>query len=162
MTGLLLRAAALVAVWLAVLASTKPGDVLLGVLVAAAVLALPAPGERLGSGDVRPVRRIAGLPRFAWAVLRDVVAGTWDVALRVLHLRDLEQPGFVEVPIGERSDVGLAVSALATTLSPGSVLVEIDEARGTMLLHVIDASDPDAVRLAHQRFYDEAQRPVLP
>jgi hypothetical protein len=31
-----------------------------------------------------------------------------------------------------------------------------------MLLHVIDASDPDEVRRRHQVFYDRFQRKVFP
>jgi multisubunit Na+/H+ antiporter MnhE subunit len=49
-----------------------------------------------------------------------------------------------------------------TTLSPGSVLVDIDWQRRDMLLHVIDASDPDAVRADLERFYDRYQRRVFP
>jgi multicomponent K+:H+ antiporter subunit E/multicomponent Na+:H+ antiporter subunit E len=80
----------------------------------------------------------------------------------VLHLRRLEQPGLVRIPIGERSERGVAVSALATTLSPGTVLVDVDWERRDLLLHVIDASDPDAVRARLQRFYDRFQRRVFP
>jgi multicomponent Na+:H+ antiporter subunit E len=157
-----LRLGALVLVWLAVLATADPLDVLLGAVASAVVLAVPAPGAPLDGGDVPLARRLAASPRFALAVLADVVRGTWDVALRVLHLRELEHPGFVEVPIGDRTELGLAVSALATTLSPGAVLVDVDEERGVMLLHVIDASDPAAVVAAHERFYERAQRGVLP
>ena len=99
---------------------------------------------------------------FAGAVIADVAQGAWDVALRVMHLRALEHPGLVRVPIGRRSERGIAVSALAMTLSPGSVLVDIDRDRGDLLLHVIDASDPDAVRERLQRFYDRYQRRVFP
>jgi multisubunit Na+/H+ antiporter MnhF subunit len=40
------------------------------------------------------------------------------------------------------------VTALAASLSPGSVLVDIDWDRRDLLMHVIDASDPDGVRAA--------------
>jgi multisubunit Na+/H+ antiporter MnhE subunit len=99
---------------------------------------------------------------FAAAVAADVAAGTWDVALRVLHLRHLDRPGTVRVPIGARTDRGVAVSALATTLSPGAVLVDVDWERREMLVHVIDASDPAAVCARLERFYDRFQRRVFP
>jgi multisubunit Na+/H+ antiporter MnhE subunit len=107
-------------------------------------------------------RRIVWFIPFVAAVLTDILQGTWDVALRVLHLRRLEQPGVVRIPIGARSEHGVAVSALATTLSPGTVLIDIDWDRGDLLLHVIDASDPDRVRERLQRFYDRYQRRVFP
>lgn len=158
----LLQALLVVAVWLLVLSSADPLDVALGAVLAVAVLAVPRPGPRWSSGDARPLRRALAFPRLATAIAWDVLSGTWDVALRVVGLRALERPGLVEVPLEERTDVGVAVSALATTLSPGSVLVEVDEERRVMVLHVIDASDPEAVRRSHRRFYEAAQRGVFP
>jgi multisubunit Na+/H+ antiporter MnhE subunit len=54
------------------------------------------------------------------------------------------------------------VSALTATLSPGEVLVDVDLEKGVMYLHVLDASDPDAVRAAHAELYDRHQRKVIP
>ncbi len=157
-------AAGLAGVFLLTLASTDPVDLAIGLAVGLAVaLAL---GDRLRprtGADVPPLAgRVVWLPVYAAAVLADVVAGTWDVALRVLHLRPVDAPGFVRVPIGERSERGVAVSALTTTLSPGSVLVDVDWGRRELLLHVIDASDPDAIRADLQRHYDRYQRRVFP
>ena len=42
------------------------------------------------------------------------------------------------------------------------LLVEVDPARQAMLFHVIDASDPDAVRDQLDRFYQRYQRRVFP
>jgi multisubunit Na+/H+ antiporter MnhE subunit len=42
------------------------------------------------------------------------------------------------------------------------VFIDLDEAAGVMLLHVIDASDPEQVRAAHLRFYERYQRRVFP
>ena len=122
--------------------------------------------ERLprgGGGDGPSVLgRVTAFPLFVLALLADIARGTWDVALRVVHLRPVDHPGIVRIPIGDRTRLGVAVSALATTLSPGSVFIDLDEAAGVMLLHVIDASDPDEVRAAHLRFYERYQRRVFP
>jgi multicomponent Na+:H+ antiporter subunit E len=146
------------------LATGDPIDLAIGVLLGAVLV------TRLG-GRLRLAPDPAGVPltrRAMWfvpfvgAVLADILQGTWDVALRVLHLRRIECPGLVRIPIGARSEHGVAVSALATTLSPGSVLIDVDWERGDLLLHVIDASDPDRVRERLQRFYDRYQRRVFP
>jgi multicomponent Na+:H+ antiporter subunit E len=68
----------------------------------------------------------------------------------------------VEIPIGERSETGLAVSGIANTLSPGTVMVDVDVAAGSWTIHSIDVSDEDAVREDVQRFYDRYQRQVWP
>jgi hypothetical protein len=39
------------------------------------------------------------------------------------------------------------------TLSPGSFLVDVDWDAGEMLVHVIDASDPEAVRRDAEKYY---------
>jgi multicomponent Na+:H+ antiporter subunit E len=82
------------------------------------------------------------------------------VALVTLHLRPLRSTGVVKVPVGERTPTGVAVSALVTTLSPGAFLIEANEE--FMMLHLIDASDPDAVREKHEDFYQRYQRKVFP
>lgn len=156
--------ALLAVVYLLTLASSDWVDLLFG-LVFGALLTAGLAGRIVDvpSGGRPPLMtRILGFPLFAGAVVADVLAGTWDVTLRVVGLRRLESPGIVRVPIGDRSDRGVAVSALATTLSPGTVFVDVDHERGDMLLHVIDASDPDAVRAQLQRFYDRYQRRVFP
>lgn len=157
-------AVALGIVFVLTLPSADPVDLALGVFVGAVLIALL--GRRMllaPAGHSLPaMSRILWSGVFALAVLADILHGAWDVALRVVHLRPIEQPGIVRVPIGERSERGLAVSALATTLSPGSVLIDIDREAGDLLLHVIDASDPDGVRDRLQRFYDRYQRRVFP
>lgn len=160
----LLRILGLGSVFMLTLPSADPADLALGTLIGGALLV--ALGDRLRLGPSGPrtpfAQRVLWFPVFAGAIVADIVQGAWDVALRVLHARPLEQPGLVRIPIGERSERGVAVSALATTLSPGTVLVDIDWQRRDLLLHVIDASDPDAVRARLQRFYDRFQRKVFP
>lgn len=146
------------------LESFKLWDLAIGALIAAALLAatwrqLFAEHQDVPGGVLR--RAVAFVP-FALAVLRDIVVGTWQVALVSLRLRPLPQVGIVAVPIGERTPLGVAVSGLVTTLSPGSVLVEVDEERGVMLYHVLDASDPEAVRAQQRAFYERYQRHVFP
>lgn len=155
---------ALALIYVLTLASTDPVDLAMGAAIGGLLVVLLGSRLRLGpGGDIPPMgERIVWFPVFLAAVLVDVAQGTWDVALRVMHLRRLEQPGLVRVPIGSRSERGVAVSALATTLSPGSVLIDVDWDRRHMLLHVIDARDPDEVRARLERFYDRYQRRVFP
>jgi multisubunit Na+/H+ antiporter MnhE subunit len=54
------------------------------------------------------------------------------------------------------------VTGLATTLSPGSFLVDVEWDKGLMLFHVLDATDPNAIRAGYQHFYERYQRHVFP
>jgi multicomponent Na+:H+ antiporter subunit E len=152
------------AVYLLALASTDPLDALVGgVLAAALLLALRRflfPGRAAPFASL-PRRALAFLP-FAAAVLWDITKGTWDVALVVLHVRPLVVPGVVAIPIGERTEAGLAAMSLVATLSPGEFLVDVDHESGVVLIHVLDASDPDAVRERHEDFYRRYQKAVFP
>jgi multisubunit Na+/H+ antiporter MnhE subunit len=162
--GRLLAVALLAAVYLLTLGSTDPLDLALGLVLAAALAVglrgqLPPPGGR----DRPPLGlRVAAFPLLVGAVLAEIAKGTWDVGLRVLGLRPLQGPGIVLVPIGERSPIGVAVTGLLVGLSPGSMLLEVDERRRMMLFHVIDARDPDAVRAQIDRLYQRWQRRVFP
>ncbi|CAN5375533.1 Na+/H+ antiporter subunit E [soil metagenome] len=115
-------------------------------------------------GSTRPPiwRRAVWFPIFVYAVLRDVAVGTIEVAGYSLGMRDADYQGIVAVPIGERTRSGVAISAWATTISPGTALVDVDWEAGQMLIHVMDARDPEKVRTFHQRFYDRYQRQVFP
>lgn len=146
------------------LASFAPWDLLAGLLISTALL-VATRGLKLGggTGEAPPLGgRLVRFPVLCLAVGREIVVGTWQVALVVTRLRPLREPGIVAVPIGERSPSGVAVSALAVTLSPGEVFVDVDEQRQVMLLHVLDASDPDAVRRRLDDFYRRYQRRVFP
>jgi len=156
--------AGLALVFVLTLASTDPVDLALGGVIGMVAVALLGNRLRLEPGGELPAfpGRAVWFPVFAGAVFVDVAKGTWEVAVRVLRLSRLDRPGIVRIPIGERSERGVAVSALATTLSPGSLLVDVDWHRGDILLHVIDASDPDGLRRDHQHFYDRYQRRVFP
>jgi multicomponent Na+:H+ antiporter subunit E len=147
-----------------VLGSFHAWDLAMGAIVSGALL-YALRGFVFGGRPERPngsFRRLAAFVPFLFAILREVVVGTWEVALVTLHLRPIESPGIVAIPVGDRTPTGVAVSALATTLSPGTFLVDVDWERRAFLIHTIDASDPDAVRQHHQDFYERYQRAVFP
>lgn len=154
-------------VYAMVLASFKPLDLLAGALISGALVfglgrfLFP---ERGWSGRIQGgfLRRAAAFPVYAGAVVWDIIQGTWTVALYSVGLKKLQSPGIVAVPIGERTPVGVAVSTLATTLSPGTFLVEVNWERRVMLIHAIEAEDPDAVRDYLEHMYQRYQKKVFP
>ena len=153
----------LTGVYLLSLGSVDPLDAAEGLVLATALsLGLRVRLERPQGAGPSLAARIAAFPLLVGGLLAEVLRGTWDVGLRVLGLRPVECPGIVLVPIGERTEVGVAVTGLLAGLSPGSMLVEVDPQRQAMLFHVIDASDPDAVRDHLDRFYQRYQRRVFP
>lgn len=165
MSRLVIAALLLTLVWAMTLASFAPADLAVGLLVAITLLAL---FRRLlfTEGGPTPIpglaRRIARFPVFALAVLREIAVGTVLVARVVLGLQRAEQPGIVKIPVAERSEAGIATSALAITLSPGELLIDVDEDREVMLIHVLMAEDPEGIRAHHAEFFRRYQRDVFP
>lgn len=160
MTQYILRIALLSIVWLLALGSLSFGDVLIGVLLSVGLLEVTGYRRtRVMAGSV--ARRIVAFGPFLIAVFRDIVVGTWEVALVVFGLREV-QPGYVEVPIGERTTNGVAVTAMLVTLAPGSVLINVDWERRIMLYHMLDATSPDKVAATIDKFYEQYQRAVFP
>jgi multisubunit Na+/H+ antiporter MnhE subunit len=152
----------LTAIYLLVLTSVQPGDVLVGAALSVAIAAASMrafPGGRAG----RPlVLRLAAAPVLALGTLADIVRGTWHVALYILRRGRLETPGIVTIPKGTRTPSGVAAWGFLTALSPDEIVVDIDDERGVLLVHVLDASDTEAIRRRHQDTYERRQRRVFP
>lgn len=112
--------------------------------------------------NLRVLKAIAAFPLFAALAVLDIIRGTWLVASIVVGWRRLEHPGIVKVPIGRRSKASAGVAGIVMTLSPGTFLVAMDWEAGEMLVHAIDASDPDTLRESYEAFYERVERHVVP
>ena len=67
----------------------------------------------------------------------------------------------VEIPRDDRSRSNVALWGVLTGEAPDEVPVEVDEARGVLLVHLVDASDPPSVRARHAHA-TARQRKVVP
>ena len=162
MTRFVLITVALTTVYLLVLTSVHPGDVLVGALLAAAIAAASVVGRPTVRVGPPLGQRLAAAPALVLGTLAEMVRGNWHVALYVLGVRRLESPGIVAIPKGERSASGVAAWGYITAISPDEIVVEADDERGVLLVHLLDARDVPAVRARHERTYARRQRPVFP
>lgn len=92
-------------------------------------------------------------PVLFWFLFIDVLKGTWQVVSITLGIRPLVQPGIVKLPIGAHTPAGVGPVGFFVTLSPGTFLVDVDLEEEVMLVHSIDASDPDGVRKDAEKYY---------
>jgi multisubunit Na+/H+ antiporter MnhE subunit len=152
------------------LASFHPWDLLFGAGLSAALLFASRRFvfDADGTAPRRAGRRLTLLGRvvafvpFAAVVCRNILAGNVEVTLVTLGLRPLLRPGIVAVPVGDRTPTGVAVWAVVTGLPPGSFFVDVDRERGVVLIHVLDARDPEAYREEQEDFYRRYQSKVFP
>jgi multisubunit Na+/H+ antiporter MnhE subunit len=160
----ILVTAGLTVVYALALASADPWDLAIGALLAMGVLL--AFGRFILPGEALPfpvfLRRALHFPALVFAAIIHIIRGTGQVAGAVLGMTSTRNADFVVVPRGDRTQTGVVVNGLLDTLSPGSVLVDIDPAADTWTMHVLQADDPDEVRAALDQFYDRYQRPVWP
>jgi multicomponent Na+:H+ antiporter subunit E len=164
MTRYVAAVALLTLVYALALASFGPLDLLFGAGLSAALLYFSRGfvfGEDSDRGPSVLGRAAAFVP-FAFAIFREILRGTWEVSLVTLHLRPLVEPGIVAVPIGGRTPSGVSAWAVVVGLPPGSFFVDVDRERGVALIHVLDASDPEAFRREQEDFYRRYQSRVFP
>ncbi|MGZ3144490.1 Na+/H+ antiporter subunit E [Lentzea chajnantorensis] len=162
MLALLVRVVVLTTIYLLVLTSLHPGDVATGLVLSTLVVVAAA---RVSSSQSAPSsslpRRLAGVPALIGGTVVDLAKGTWDT-VRCLVGRGLPHGGLVEVPIPPSGPAAAAAWGIRVGFVPDTVVVEIDERKGTMLLHVLDARDPDAVIATQTDSYERRQRRVFP
>jgi multisubunit Na+/H+ antiporter MnhE subunit len=157
-----LRIAVFTVIYLLVLTSVHPGDVLVGIVLSTLLVVIGWRIRPLGPpADESLWHRLAGVPVLLGGGLVDIVRSTSRTALWCLHPGSTV-PGMVPMSIPPTTQPSAAAWGVRVNLTPGTVVVEIDERRGEMLLHVIDARDPDAVRAEQLDSYRRLQRRVFP
>ena len=142
---------ALLALWLILNESLAPGQVLLGIALALA-------GVAVFSRLQPPTRRVRNRPGAALQllglVLADIVRSNLAVARIVLGLGAAQRSaGFLALPLELRHPGGLAVVACIITATPGTSWVRYDSAANVVTIHVLDLVDADDwIRLFRQRY----------
>jgi multisubunit Na+/H+ antiporter MnhE subunit len=90
----------------------------------------------------------------------EMARGSWRVARYCLGGEG--SPGLVEVPQGDRSRHAIAVWGVLTGEAPDEIPVDVDEQRRVLIVHLVEASDPAAVRDRHARTHERWLRRVVP
>lgn len=144
-----LLALCLFLMWVLMTQSFSAGQLLLGAAVA--ILA----SQTITALRPQPIRArsIQTALRLAGRVLVDVFRSNLAVARVVLWMPRKRVSGFVTIPLDLRNEYGLTVLAMILTATPGTMWVQFDGARHTLLLHVLDLIDEDEwIRLIKGRY----------
>ena len=141
----------LFALWLLLNASVSPGHLLLAVALAVAIPLLTA---GLRPRTVRMRRPLVAL-RLLGIVLYDSLRSNVAV-LRLLLSRSprQHQAAFVHVPLALRDPNALAVLAMIVCLTPGTAWAELSLDRSMLLIHVLEADDPQAIAASIKQRYE--------
>ena len=105
-------------------------------------------------GDLFPRRfeRLFQARRYLWALyyipvfLLECIKANIDVAYRVIHPRLPIRPGIVKIKTSLKSDLGITFLANSITLTPGTMCVDVDKAKGILYIHWIYVKERDVER----------------
>jgi len=133
----------LVVVWMVLWRDLSWANLLSGIAVAVAAIVLFPRARPLRPGSIRPLAAARFVIGFLWglAVANAVVA--WEV----LTPRNRDNEGIIEIPVIDGySDTLLALLTVVIGLTPGTVVVDHDEAAGRLYVHVLHLNDRERVR----------------
>lgn len=81
---------------------------------------------------------------FVIIYLWEIVLSTVRIGRLVLSPRLCLRPRFVEVPLDLRGDFPRFLFACLISMTPGSMSVGLDSRRDVLVVHLLDAPDPEA------------------
>ncbi len=81
---------------------------------------------------------------FILIYLWEVIYSTYKLALIVLHPKPVLNPRFIDVPLDLKGEMPRFLFACLISMTPGTMSVGLDHDRGVLIVHVLDAPDPEA------------------
>ncbi|TYB88479.1 Na+/H+ antiporter subunit E [Oceaniovalibus sp. ACAM 378] len=133
----------LAVVWILLQAEFTPGMAVFGLIIG---IVIP-----IGTARWWPDRpqRLSGWRMFLYCllVMWDIIVANVQVAWIVLtKSNDRMRPAWIVIPLDLRTPEAIAILASTITLTPGTVSADLSDSGRFLLVHALDASDPDAVR----------------
>jgi multicomponent K+:H+ antiporter subunit E len=130
-------------VWLLLLNSVSLGGLVLGVILG---VALPMATAVWWPDRPRP-RNMRAFIAYIGLVMWDVAVANVVVAKIVLFKPNRQlKPAFIAIPLDLRAPEAITLLAGTITMTPGTVTAELSADGRSLLVHALDAPDPDAVR----------------
>ena len=133
---------------LAIVWSLLVNEIKLGTIVFGVFLGLLIPIATAAYWPNRPpVGRPVKLFSYMMIVVWDILVANVVVAMIVLFKRNDDMaPNWVLIPLDLRSPEAITLLAGTITLTPGTVSTDLSADGRALLVHALDAADPEAVR----------------
>lgn len=145
---------ALVLLWMMLWGSVTPLTVLTGLVVALVVTqALYLPPVVL-SGRFNAWWMLVFLARF----VVDLVVASFEVAWLAVRPRGVPRSAVIRVDLTTRSDFVLTGTALAVSLVPGSVVLEVDRPNSVLYVHALGVDSAERVERTRAHVLDYERR----
>ena len=138
--------------WLAITNAESFALILLGIGLAILIPRLTRGFWPSAIRLVHPQRAI----RFFALFLMDILVANWTVARLVIASPGKLSPALIEVPLDLRDPFLATLLGSIVSLTPGTVSIDVDQTRWILLVHVLDAPDPQAVVDEIKNRYEKA------
>ena len=150
--------ATLTVVWLMLLNEVSLGGIVFGLILGLVLPALTAP-----YWPARPrLKNPRMMVEYALVVLWDIVVANVVVARTILFKRnEAMRPCFVTVPLELHTPEAITVLAGTITMTPGTVSADLSADGRSLLVHCLDAPDPNAVRADIKARYERRLKEIF-
>ncbi|MFG6498524.1 Na+/H+ antiporter subunit E [Sulfitobacter sp. 1A13191] len=133
----------LTAVWILLQNKFSAGMLVFGLILGVVIPILTARWWTDRPHGIRPLRTLA----YVLLVIWDIVIANIQVAWIILTKSNASMsPAWVVVPLDLKEPEAITILMGTITLTPGTVSADLSDNGRYLLVHALDASDPDAVR----------------
>jgi multicomponent K+:H+ antiporter subunit E len=153
-----LLTALLAIVWCLLVNELKLGTVVFGVILG---LLIPIATAAYWP-DRPPVARPWKMVSYLLLVIWDIIVANVEVAMIVLFKSNKNmRPNWVVIPLDLRTPEAITLLAGTITLTPGTVSADLSDDGKALLVHALDAADPDAVRDDIKQRYERRLKEIF-
>jgi multicomponent K+:H+ antiporter subunit E len=147
----------LILVWLLLVNSLAPGQILLGLFLGLVIPLATGPFWPGHTGVHRPLTVL----RFLGILAYDILTANIAVARLVLAPRHPVRPAFVVMPLTLRTDLAISLLANTICLTPGTVSARLSPDQRELLIHALDVVDPQALVATIRQRYEAPLREIF-
>lgn len=123
-------------------------EITAGMAVFGLILGIIIPwGTSVWWPDTPKGMRLGKMAVYCVIVMWDIIVANIQVAWIVLtRSNDSLRPAWIEVPLELKKPEAITILAGTITLTPGTVSADLSDGGHSLLVHALDAEDPDAIR----------------
>lgn len=148
---------------LAVVWTLLQNQVSAGMVVFGVILGIIIPNITAAWWPDRPGGfRMGKMVAYCLLVMWDILVANVQVAWIILTKSNASlKPAWVEIPLDLVAPEAITVLAGTITLTPGTVSADLSESGHSLLVHALDAPDPDAVRDEIKQRYEARLKEIF-
>lgn len=135
-------------------------NIILGLLISVGITFLLKPQIKPYSLRKVPIAFVA-MVQYIFILIIDIIKGGIMVAKLAVNPKLRIKPAVISIPSGCETELAKALSAHAISISPGELVIEIDE-KGIMYTHVLDERKSFEYRELAQQIRKDLLRKIFP